>query len=165
MFAFRVTAAQLARGRGPLLLLLQQVGRLARPQPPLLSAKRDFHPVAFLGVLLIKKVAVFSALHAYGLPRLYRRLLEQNKAIIPTSLQKQTKDAVRLCFDYPTRIYGTVRDNEQLTRILTELSSASTGLAGNAASATSSIPAVVVDVSRTILEFVGLTAPAARGKK
>ena len=112
-----------------------------------LTVCRNFHPVALIGLLLVKKAAAFAAIKVYGLPRLYRRLLEQNKALVPVDLQRQTRDAIRSCFDFYPAIYSTVRDNEQLQKILRETSRAGAGAVG-------SMPSAVADLSKIILDFV-----------
>ena len=110
---------------------------------------RAFHPLAILGLLLFKKTALLYAIHSYGVPHLYRRMLEQNKYLIPKPLQKPTAQAIRLGFEAPTKIFVIVQNNEQIRYILSTISQ-SGKLAGSTAM---QIPSLLVDISKTIMDY------------
>ena len=105
------------------------------------QTKRNFHPLAILGLLLFKKIALVSALRTYGSPRVYRRMLEQNKLITPVEHRKNVAIAIRTAFDSPTQIFFVIQSNEYIQRILSHLSSAK-------------VPAVIVESAQTILNVL-----------
>ena len=115
-----------------------------------IGAKRNFHPALLIGTLLVKKIVAFSAMNAYGFPRIYRRLLEQNKVFIPAYAQKQTAAAIRLGFDYPTRIYSIVRDEEYVRLLLSSIAKSGSHITEDA----TRIPTALAEISKTIIDMV-----------
>ena len=112
--------------------------------------QRAFHPVAIVGLLLIKKAALLYAAHSYGIPRLYRRMLEQNKFLIPKQQQKSTAAAIRTGFEAPTKIFAIVQSNDQIRFILTTLAESEKAVSG----AAMGIPSLLIDISKTIVNYL-----------
>ena len=79
---------------------------------------RNFHPVAFAGALLLKKWTVYKAGSEYGWPRVYRRLLEKNREIVPVEHQAAVKLAIGAALRSPTQIFAIVRESPDAGRFL-----------------------------------------------
>jgi hypothetical protein len=69
-----------------------------RPSRPLL-----INPLFLAGAFVVKKALVLGAGHAYGVPRIYRRILEVERRMYPTRIQADresfqtiVKSAIRL---------------------------------------------------------------------
>ncbi len=73
------------------------------------------HPFGVLGLLLLKKTAAYQtykALSAYGWPRVYRRLMEQNRVLTPKAAQPVVADAVKSALRSPTTAYRGLQTPE-----------------------------------------------------
>ena len=85
---------------------------------PRCAPARNFHPVALAGALLLKKWTVYKAGSEYGWPRVYRRLLEKNREIVPTEHQADVKEAIAAALRSPTQIFNIVRESPDAGRFL-----------------------------------------------
>lgn len=101
--------------------------------------------MALLGAVLLKKTVFIVAIQRYGFPRLYRRLLEQNRFIVPTVHQKSTASAIKMAFLKPTQILNIIGENDYVRKILSTLSEGR-GQYG------SIIPKFLVDLSKILLD-------------
>lgn len=95
-----MTARQLVQHQSQAALTLQQ-------------QQRQIHFLPFLGVWGAKHVStwtIYNACKAYGWPRVYRRLLEQNKAINASNpaLKKATQDLIRMAIEAPPKFAARV---------------------------------------------------------
>ena len=79
---------------------------------------RNFHPVALAGALLLKKWTVYKAGSEYGWPRVYRRLLEKNREIVPAEHQADVKEAIAGVLRSPTQLFSIVRESPDAGRFL-----------------------------------------------
>ena len=67
-------------------------------------------PFAAAGGLLLKKATLYAVASNYaGFPRLYRRLLEQNRRLTPESSQWIVKEGLKMSLRSPTDAYVVFR--------------------------------------------------------
>ena len=126
--------------------MLSNINRLIRFKNPLFV--RNFHPAALFGLLLFKKAVVLSSIQAYGLPRVYRRVLEQNRLFVPEPHQKATAKAIRTCITAPTQLVSTLQQNEHFLNLLNSIAKSKSSLRGI------EVPRFLVELSQTITDFV-----------
>ena len=72
------------------------------------------HPLLFLGLLAAKKSVVYAAYRAgsrYGWPRVYRRVLEYNRAFTPKDQQSGVKSLVKRALHSPEQLADAVKNN------------------------------------------------------
>jgi hypothetical protein len=92
------------------------------------SNAREFHPLAFLGALVVKKAFVYSALSKYGFPRVYRRLLEQNRLNVALEHQPTVKRSIERIFRSPTELFTAALDSQTAAFLRTVIKNKSTNL-------------------------------------
>jgi hypothetical protein len=68
-------------------------------------------PFAAAGGILFKKATMYALAANYGFPRLYRRLLEQNRKLTPKDQQWIVREGLRRALRTPTEAYNVVRDS------------------------------------------------------
>ena len=72
------------------------------------------HPFLLFGLLAAKKAVAYAAYKAgqrYGWPRVYRRVLEYNRAITPLSQQAYVRGVVKSAFHAPEKMAEALKDN------------------------------------------------------
>jgi len=89
------------------------------------SQPRLLFPALF-GAALAKKAAAFTLAHTYGLPRVYRRLLELERKVYPnaspvfrTAVRTGLKESIR----YPNKAAATIAANPQMLALLGQMGS------------------------------------------
>ena len=71
------------------------------------------NPLFLLGPLLLKKAMLLSAANAYGLHRVYRRLLESTKVIVHDKSQRLiVQGVIKEGFRYPSRLAKHIDNKE-----------------------------------------------------
>lgn len=73
------------------------------------------HPLALLGLLAVKKAAAASLYVAgkrYGWPRVYRRILEHNRRLMPAQSQALVRSAVADAFRMPAHAARILETSE-----------------------------------------------------
>jgi hypothetical protein len=110
------------------------------------TSQRSIHPVFILGAVALQKAAFFAAANSYGFHRIYRRLLEQNKYMVPKAHQKTTAAAIKLSFVAPTQILKIVSDNEYVMLILKNIATGQQEVLKY-------VPPFMVNMSKTLLDM------------
>ena len=114
--------------RGAIPRMQMQRPRLQTLQPTPLQfqqqQQRQVHFLPFLGLWGAKHLSawtIYNASKAYGWPRVYRRLLEQNRLLNAANpaLQKQTQELIRMAIAAPPKFAAQVgRHAEAVTQFL-----------------------------------------------
>eukprot|EP00937_MAST-01D_sp_MAST-1D-sp2_P007829 g7829.t1 len=126
--------------------MLRAVAWRAVVPPSQVALSRNFHPIALLGGVLLKKWTVYKAASEYGWPRVYRRLLEKNREHVPPEHQAGVRMAVSAYIRTPTRVFGAVRDSPYVGALLQRLT------ADIASGASNNLPAPVVSLLKTVAQ-------------
>lgn len=76
------------------------------------------NPLVIMGLLAVKKaiaVSIFMAGQRYGWPRVYRRVLEYNRRLMPSAQQPLVRSAVRDAFRIPGHAAKLLEHSEVYT--------------------------------------------------
>lgn len=117
--------AQHVLGRGRPRIQVPSPAQLQRIYPATLhQQQRQIHFLPLLGLWGAKHISVwtiYNTCKAYGWPRVYRRLLEQNRLLNATNpaLQKSTSELIRMAIEAPPKFAAQVgKHAETVTQFL-----------------------------------------------
>ncbi len=121
------------------------------------------HPIALVGLLFVKKAVaygMYTQLRTYGYARAYRRLLEANKVVTPTTHQVGVRGALRAAFRAPAQAAAHLTASEPTRALLAHAWQLSASLGGVAGVLARQAAALKPDALKALLEELGRQAGA-----
>ena len=78
-----------------------------------------FHPALLIPLFVVKKLSIFKAAQLYGFPRVYRRLAEGIRDIVPVSEQAAVRSAIKNSMRFPNTAVNLV-ENSNVVNFITK---------------------------------------------